>query len=299
MKRHLILAIAICILCVPAAGETIFYLNFDENTGGPHANGTPYTPGSTEVVRAGSAGLGNVVFTFRNNAGDGPAIGAAAVASGTRQGGNVLLVDSCGGQDEGLQITVDNGFAKQDFTMEVLWYTVNLACGGNTAGIQSMCGDEWPFGEVSQFFMRTVNIGTARMDYWTDRGDSVGERVMVDPGGYGVNTWMHDVIVFDYNNAAPASSSMEAFRNGVSVGTSGYDASFASVSLFGGAFAGNRTLAIGFQNSLDAAPGDHRGLSGGVDAFALSTGILVPGSGPGTFVLPDGLDLPVEEDELY
>jgi len=300
MQRILPIIALVCVLCVPATAETIFYLNFDDTSGGPFNNGDPYTPGVSEVVRPAAAGLGNVVFTFRNNNGDGPAIGAPAGGlAGTPQGGNCLLVDSCGGQDEGLQITVDNGLARQDFTMEVLWYTVDAACGGNTAGIQSMCGDEWPFGEVSQFFMRTVNVGSNRMDYWTDRGDSNAERVMVDPGGYAANTWQHDVIVFNYNETTPASSSMEAFRDGVSVGTSAYDASGASVSLFGSAFGGARTFAIGFHNSLDANLGDHRGLSGGVDAFALSTGLLTPGSGPGTFVLPDGVDLPVELDILY
>jgi hypothetical protein len=300
MQRILSIIAVVCVLCAPAAAETIFYLNFDDTSGGPFADGTTYTPGASEVVRPSAAGLGNVTFTFRNNAGDGALITTPAGGlTGTAQGGNALLVDSCGGQDEGLQLTVDNGLAPQDFTLEVLWYTVDAACSGNTAGIQSMCGDEWPFGEVSQFFIRTVNVGTTRMDYWTDRGDSNGENVMVDPGGYAANTWHHDVIVFDYNEATPASSSMEAFRDGVSVGTSPYDASGASVSLFGSALAGARTFAIGFHNSLDANAGDHRGLSGGVDAWALSTGVLVPGSGAGTFVLPDGADLPVDLDVLY
>lgn len=281
----------ICLVCAPALAQTIFYLNFDENTGGPHADATPYTPGPTEVVRGDLAGLGNVTFAFRNNAGDGAVIGApAGVGSGTPQGGNALLVDSCGGQDEGVQITAQNGFARQDFTMEVVWYTDDNVCSGNTVGIQSMCGDEWPFGEISQFFIRFVQTGVPfapRFDYWTDRGDSDNENVMVTPYTPAVNTWYHDVIVFDFNEGDPANSSMEGFKDGVSQGTTPYNASAASVSLFGVAFSGNRTLAIGFQNSLDANYGDHRGLSGGVDAFALSLGKL----GPGTFVLPEGPDL--------
>jgi len=289
MKRNLILVSVFCFLCVPCTAETIFYLDFDDTSGGPFADWTTYTPGFSEGVDPDAAGIGTVTFAFRNNAGDGPAIGSATDGvSGIRQGGNVLLVDSCGGQDEGLQITAENGFARQDFTMEVVWYTLDAACAANTVGIQSMCGDEWPFGEISQFFIRTV--GADRFDYWTDRGDSDNENVQIT--GTGVTqamTWYHDVIVFDFNDATPANSSLEAYRNGVSQGTSPYDASAASVSLFGGALAGNRTFAIGFQNSLDANFGDHRGLNGAIDAFALSTGIL----GPGTFVLPEGIAPPL------
>ncbi len=277
------------------AQDTIFYLNFDEFTPGTYADGAAYTVGSTEVSRPSVAGLGNASFVFRNNGGDGPTIGAPPGGlSGTPQGGNALLVNSGGGQDEGLMIIVDNGLAKQDFTMEVLWFTDNLSGGSNTAGIQSPFGGEWPYGEISQFFIRTVNLGTARMDYWTDRGDSDGECVQVDPSGYAANTWHNDAIVFTYNSGDETNCQIEAFRDGTSVGTSVYNASSASVSLFGTSYTGLRRMAVGIHNSVDAALGDHRGLSGGVDAVAISLGVL----GPGTFVLPTG-NVPVLDWTLY
>jgi hypothetical protein len=274
---------------------TIFYLNFDQFTPGTYTDGTPYTIGSTEVSRPGVAGLGNATFVFKNNGGNGPTIGAPPGGlAGTPQGGNCLIVDSGAGQDEGLHIIVDNGLAKQDFTMEVLWFTNNLTGGTNTAGIQSPMGGEWPVGETSQFFIRTVNVGTTRMDYWTDRGDSNGEMVQVAAGGYALNTWHNDAIVFDYNPGTPASSTMYAYRDTVLINSSVYNATAASVSLFGTSYTGLRRMAVGIHNSMEAAPGDHRGLSGGVDAIAISLGIL----GPGTFVLPTG-NVPVSDWTLY
>ncbi len=276
------------------APATIFYLNFDDaadQTG--IGDGTAYTIGASEVSRPAAAGLGSASFAFRNNGGDGPSIAVPSLAS-PPQGGKSLIVDSGSGQDEGLQITVANGLAKQSFTMEVIWYTNDASGGSNTAGIQSMCGDEWPYGEVSQFFIRTVNLGTNRMDYWTDRGDSDGEYVQVDPGGYAASTWHNDTIVFTYNSSDETNCQIEGFRDGVSVGTSVYNASSASVSLFGTAYLSNRTLAIGFHNSLDAGPGDHRGLNGAIDAFALSLGALLPGQ----FVLPSGAT-PITDWMIY
>lgn len=284
MKRILALLLSLTLVCATASAQTVFYLNFDENTSSNNADATAYTPGSTEVNAAVSALLGSATFKFRNNAGDGASIGAAPGGlTGTAQGGNVLLVDSGSGQDEGIQITVDNGMAKQDFTMEAVWFTTDATGGANTAGIQAIVGNEWPLGEVSQFFIRTV--GANRMDFFSDRGDSNNEAVKVEtPGVVAANTWYHDVLAFDYNDSDPANSTIYAYRNGTLQGSSPYNASAASVALFAAGFGGARTLAIGYANSLDAALGDHRGLKGGVDAMALSLGLLAPGS----FVLPTG-----------
>lgn len=282
--KKLSLVFLLSLVCAVASAQTIFYLNFDENTSTNNADATVYTPGSTELSAPAIGGLGTATFKFRNNAGNGASIGAVPGGiSGTRQGGNALLVDSGAGQDEGLQITVDNGLAKQDFTMEAVWFTTNASGGTNTAGIQGIMGNEWPFGENAQFFLRTVGADT--MDYWNNRADSNSEGVRVALTGVNVaNAWYHDVIAFDYNDATPASSTMYAYRNGTLQGSKTFDASGASVALFGTGFGGTRTVAIGFSNSLDANLSDHRGLNGGVDAIAITLKLLSPGS----FVLPAG-----------
>lgn len=297
MKSKLcVLAAFLCALSVTAYAQTTFlYLNFDQATDGVYADSAAYSFGASEIANGTAVGIGALTAIYRNNAGDGPQIGAAPGGiSGTAQGGKVLLTNSGSGQDEGLQIIAPNGLAPQDFTMEVVWFT-NLPGGGtNTAGIQSPLGNEWPVGERAQFFIRTV--GANRMDYWTDRGDSHNEKVQVD--GVGViaaNTWYHDVLVFDYNSVTPASSTVTAYRNGSLQGSSTYNAAGVPTTLFGSGFGGSRRLAVGIQNSVDAALGDHRGVSGGVDAIAVTTGLLAPGS----FVLPAGPASSVSDWTLF
>jgi len=289
MRKVIFLLVSILLVWAGVPAQTVFYLNFDEASSTNNADGTAYTPGSTEVSLPSAAGLGTASMTFRNNAGDGPSVGAAPGGLlGTPQGGNVLLVDSCASQDEGLQIVVDNGLAPQDFTMEAVWFTSNPACASNTAAIQSVIGSEWPSGERAQFFIRTV--GADRMDYWTDRGDSDAENVQITGAGtIALNTWYHDVMVFDYNNATPSNSTILAYRNGTLVGQHSYDATGVSVALFNSSAGGQRRLAIGFGNQLEAGNfSDHRGMSGGVDAIAVTLGTLTPGN----FVLPQGNVVP-------
>ena len=111
--------------------------------------------------------------------------------------------------------------------------------------------------------------------------------------------WYHDVLVFDYNDTNPANSEVIAYRDSILQGTSTYDASTASVAIFGTAFNGNRTFSFGVHNSLDAGLTDHRGLSGGLDAVAISLGALTPAE----FVLPAGNVIaaatPVSVTEVY
>ena len=288
MKKVVSFALASMLLAGSASAQTLLYLDFDQTSDLPaQTDGNAYTPSTTAEDYSTALGAGPLTFTFRNNAGDGPEVAdPPAGLSGTAQGGRVLLVDSGSGQDEGLEITGTNGLATEDVTLEVVWFTNDASGGTNTVGIQSPLGNEWPFGEKVQLFMRTV--GADRMDWWSDVDDGVQDTTV---GVNADNTWYHDVIVFDYNDGDPANSTLEGFRNGTSVGTYTYDASAISSTLFPAGNAGTRKYAVGYHNSLDAAPGDHRGLNGGVDAIAISVGTLTPGSGAGTFVLPDGNDI--------
>lgn len=267
---------------VSANAETILYLNFDDAAPVTAvADGTAYSAGISEVV---SPTIGAATLSFRNNCGDGADIGAAPGGlSGTAQGGQVLLVDSGAANDEGLQVVAANGIAPGDVTIEAIWFTDDATGGTNTVGIQSIIGNEWPGGERAQLFLRTV--GADRMNWWTDRGDSNNENVQsTGTGVNAANTWYHDVLVFDYNDGDPANSQIIAYRDGVQIGSSVYDATGIPTSVFGAGFNSERRVAVGFANSLDANLSDHRGLSGGVDAVAITTQVLSPGS----FVLPGG-----------
>lgn len=269
-----------------SAQTTILYLNFDEAADAANiSNNTAYTAGASEVNNGAAVGVNPITFNFRNNSGNGPSIGAApGGVTGTRQGGKVLLVDSGSGQDEGLELISGAAAAAQgDVTIEVIWYTVDASGGSNTAGIQTPIGNEWPFGATSQLFIRTV--GANRMDYYTDRGDSNNERVQIlTTPSVVANTWYHDVLVLDYNNATPASSSILAYRNGTLIGTSTYNATGIQGTLFTTGNAGTRKISVGFGGGLDASLSDHHGLNGGVDAIAITSGVLTPAN----FVLPSG-----------
>lgn len=295
LKKILGLASAATLLTASAFAQapvTILYLNFDDAADATiAADGTAYTFGGSETV-VPTVNTGNVAVdydidpvsaVYRNNAGDGPTIGTPVGVSGTSQGGKALLVDSGSGQDEGIMIIAGNGIAPRDITLEVIWFSSDPSGGSNTAGIQSPLGNEWPFGETAQLFLRTV--GADRMDWWTDRGDSNSERVQVTgPGTIAANTWYHDVLVLDINEGDLANSQIIAYRNGTQVGTSVYNASTNSAAIFGAGFGGARRLGVGIHNSVDANLGDHRGLDGGVDAVAVTLGALVPAE----FVLPSG-----------
>jgi hypothetical protein len=295
MKRLLVLLSAAVLMTGGArAADVLLYLNFDQAADGVYSNNTAYTPGSTEIVNPAVAGLGTMDIFFRNFSGDGPAIGPLPMGlTGTPQGGKALLLNSGSGQSEGMQARVTNGLAlTEDLTLEAIWWTVTPSGGSNTAGIQSPLGNEWPFGQRCQFFIRTV--GATRMDWWSDRGDSNSERVQ-ETTTIVANRLYHDVLVFDYNDGNPANSQILAYRDGSLVGTSVYDASAAAFAFFSQGFLSERRVAIGFANGQDANPSDHRGVDGGVDAIAISRGVRTPAN----FFLPAGAPAAVKDWALF
>jgi hypothetical protein len=203
-----------------------------------------------------------------------------------------------GGKDEGVIAVMPSAVGVQSVTVEAVWFTDNLDPVGNMVGIQSVVGDEWPSAASAQIFLRTIGNSVpgrnGHAEFWTDRGDSNSERVVsINP--LAVNTWYHMAMVFDYNLATPASSTLRFYIDGVLQGTSPYNATSSiyawggdlNAALFGGVPLPNpqRTFAIGLGNGQNANLGDHRGLSGGIDAIAISDQVLAPGS----FVLPAGL----------
>ncbi len=293
MKKSVFLAAGILALGYGTSNaSTVLYLNFDEAADGVYTDDTAYTAGSSEVV--GDFLLGSVDISYQaydTPPSEGPEIGAlpAGLGGSTAQGGKALLVDGSSGKEMGLVITPANPIQDSDITLEAIWWTNDAAADGNTVGIQSITGNEWPAGETAQFFIRTV--GDERFDYWTDRGDSDGENVQITGAGSVVaDTVYHDVLVFDLNESDPANSEIRAYRDGSLIGSSLYDASGNDVSYFGIGFNDGvvgeerRSMAVGMALSAVVNGTDDRGLRGGVDAVALSDAALQPSE----FVLPSG-----------
>ena len=280
---------------------TVFYLNFDEMPAGVYPNDGTYELGLTDVADLDSVDMTDIRFEFRSDgSADGPEIGAAplSVATGTPQGGQVLLLDAGATlQDqEGLIILADRHIDYQDFTMEAVWFTDDVSGGASLNKIASIIGDEWPAGtpeeSYSKFWMRMIK--NLIFDYNSDQESPQGNRIRIEQAGYNeVLTWYHDALVFDYNEADPASSTFYGYRNGVLQGSSPYNADAGQLGmLFGWHATGPAALddvyhhgmALGIDLGHRINPNDSRGLSGGIDAIAITLGVLSPGE----FVLPAG-----------
>jgi hypothetical protein len=250
MRHALAVAAAFGILTAPlllanAQAQTIIYLNFDEqedveqlmddgegNFVPTFANRDPYTLGGSEVgldLPAPYDNL-NLRFEYKSMIFSGPYFGPTPEPvedpenpgtiiefDGPRQGGKSLLVQPEGGEVAGIRIISDNGIGPPaSFTMEAIWWTTDIDGAGNTAGIQSIMGSEnVGFQEFGSFFVRTVQVdGRPWMDYWNDRADSAQEGIRVQNGGYTTLRFHHDALVFEFNEADPASCTVRAYRDG-------------------------------------------------------------------------------------
>lgn len=283
------------------AQTTVFYLNFDEMPAGVYPNDGTYALGLTDVANLESVGMIEGRFEFRSDgSADGPEIGNAPVevATGTPQGGRVLLLDAGATlQDqEGLVILADRHIDYQDFTMEAVWFTDDTSGGASLNKIASILGDEWPPGTAeenySKFWMRMIK--DIIFDYNSDQESPQGHRIRIDQTGHNQElTWYHDVLVFDYNEENPSASTFSGYRDGVLQGVSNYNAGAGQLGmLFGWHATGPAALddvyhhgmALGIDLGHRINPYDSRGLSGGIDAIAITLGALAPGQ----FVLPAG-----------
>jgi hypothetical protein len=302
MRKVRVLASAIALSSIAAFSQAavLLYVNFDGPASGVQASGTEYTLTAPEVDTMFTTPTR--FFCVANGVTDGPNIAAPPGGmTGTPQGGKALLLQS-GGIDEGILAIMDGPLAKQKLTIESVWFTDNLDPAGNTVGIQSVIGDEWPSATRAQLFLRTIGNSVpgrnGRAEFWTDRGDSNSERVLgtVD---LAVNRWYHMAMVFDYVD--DTNCTLKFYIDGVqqgaavpyTIGTAdrafgdGLNAAIMPAWNFPPTPANPVTsFAIGLANGTAAGNGsDHRGLSGGIDAIAISNDALAPGS----FVLPAGL----------
>jgi hypothetical protein len=286
-KSILAIAGALALCASGASAGTLMYLSFDNEASGVKTSGSEFTPAAPEVNNLGTTPTR--YFYVANGATDGPEIGnAPGGLTGTRQGGKCLLLQS-GGKDEGILGVMAAAVPKKSLTIESVWFTNDLAVAGNTAAIQSVIGDEWPSAARVQLFLRTVG---SSIQYWTDRGDS-NQECVTSSLTMATNHWYHMAMVFDLNTGTDVAT-LQLYIDGVLVGTNTYSpggiygwGGDLNAALFGGIPLTNpvTSFAIGFANGQNANLGDHRGLSGGIDALAISDSVL----GPGTFVLPQGI----------
>jgi len=201
------------------AQTTVFYLNFDEMPAGVYPNDGTYEFGLTEAADLESVGMTDMRFEFRSDgSADGPEIGEAPieVATGAPQGGRVLLLDAGATllDQEGLVILADHAIDYQDFTMEAVWFTDDTSGGASLNKIASILGDEWPAGapeeNYSKFWMRMIK--DTIFDYDSDQESPQGHRIRIDQAGHNQElTWYHDVLVFDYNEENPSSSTFSGW----------------------------------------------------------------------------------------
>ena len=260
----------IFVLCLSANAAILYKLTFDNATAG--SSPATYTPGADEVV----TNLQSI--TMINNGGDNPVFqNTSSVLANYFQGGKALVTDS-DGKDEGYFVDFDPAFAPGDLTVEYIFMVRTLSVPGNTVGLQYLGSTEWPVGQSFQWMLRIIDN---KLNFWTDRGDSNGEYVRT-LSDLAINTWYHVAAVLDYNESTPASSQIQMYLNGVSQGTSTYNASANSFSLGGSGsnatYAPLHAFTVGYNYALGASITDHRGLAGAIDALAISNTALAPGS---------------------
>jgi len=288
MKKVIIITIGlIFVLCLSANAAILYKLTFDNAVEG--SSPATYTPGADEVVTSLQS------ITMINNGGNNPVFqNTWSVLANPFQGGKALVTDS-DGKDEGYFVDFDPAFAPGDLTIEYIFMVRTLSVPGNTLGLQYLGSTEWPLGQTFQWMLRIIDN---KLNFWTDRGDSNTEYVRT-LSDLTINTWYHVAAVLDYNESTPASSQIQMYLNGVSQGTSPYNATSNSFSL-GGSGSSNPTYSpphaftVGYNYALGAATGDHRGLAGAIDALAISNTALAPG----TFVLRTS-PLPSSEENWH
>lgn len=276
MKKHIIalMAAALAMVAYMAPADLLYFMTFDE---APVGNLTTYTPGTTEIF----TDLQQILVV--NGGGNNPDIlDSATYLAGPLQGGRCLKTDS-GGMTEGLFVDF-NAAHLTSSTIEVVFAYETAFVGadnssGNTVGLQYLYDTEWPFGQALQQTFRLYNPDSNGTSFLQLRLGTPSGEVVLNSGELTPNTWYHAAATLNLNLANPALSSAELFINGTSV------ASNPAVNLTGLSFTigasstlrGNE-FGVSAPIALEAAPGDHRGLKGAIDALAVSNTVLAPGS---------------------
>jgi hypothetical protein len=310
-------------LTTPQAAQAalLFYADFDNITSQTFANYDPYPLNPSEPMPIAS----NVYFAsyrsqIRTHNGvtvkvpDGTD-GTSFPASPGPQGGSAMFVES-GDIDstesgihrveEGLFVEMLQPLPLQDLTWEVIFWAATNDIPGNIGGIQGILSDEWPTGPYIRTNLR-IRGASAPPPYTRNLTlhifNDTQETVLAafDPGPLPEKQWHLVQYTFDYNDANPANSVMTLYVNGAVVTSTTLNATptMARTKILGHGPGSNRFLYdpswpsssgffVGGTANLAINQFESRGLLGAVDAVAISTGVL----GPGTFVLPAGYTPP-------
>lgn len=269
-----VMATAMMGLAGSAGAEVIYLTTFDGAPLGDVQDPYQFTLGERYPLLNHTAA---VPRSF--NSPDGPTIvDAETLLANPLQGGNAMLVES-GGQSEGLLFDFVDAYPPGDVTIEFMWMANDLAPAGNLFEFIYLGSNEWPFGGTFSWSFRMATGQPMNFRVF-DGAIETHIDVLTPPV---TNTWYHYVGVLDYNESSPANSELRFYVDDVLQGTiSPYNASAHIWSIGGSNSIYDHSLCIGYSLGQDANQGDNRGMDGAIDAFAISTDALTPGS----FALP-------------
>lgn len=274
-------ALLLALVMVGPSAEEVFRLTFDNGTiGGKadarnHIAGT-YAPGPDAITMQKDTILVRFFDALRRG-GDPPRLTAAAdVLAGAPQGGQVLEMHS-GRKAQGLQIVLSEPFEPGDLTLEFVFTADVLAPEGNTFGFMYLASNEWPNGGRFMWAFRRASDQPFNFVVFGDASSPEEIRLPVR-SPLEAERWYHAAGVLDYNESAPAESTVRFYLDGELQSEAAYDASGDQWSLGSSNNRYAQSFSIGYSNGQDANPYDSRGMSGAVDAFSASNEALAPES---------------------
>jgi hypothetical protein len=287
MKRYFLLAVALTAAVSFVQATTLYKYTFDNTTSTTFGPNQRYVPGlgeiETNVTGTGSA-LGALSVTNGTTSPTFVSIASLGGVNSPVQGGQAVRFHA-GPTADGIDVDFDPSFAGPfSMTIEASFLIKTLIPTSNTVGLAYLFSTEWPTSSKIDHNLRTLN-GTLQ---YVVTNNTEPEVAVNTSAPLVINRWYHAAGVINYNSTTPASSTVQLYLDGVSQGT-------ATVNLSAGRFAyflgnthsgSNRTLgnmfAVGHNPGSDSAfTGDQRGFDGAIDAIAVSSAAL----GPGTFVL--------------
>lgn len=200
---------------------------------------------------------------------------SAQVLADPIQGGRALVLHS-GRKSQGLLFDLSEPIPPGDLTLEWVFMFRDTAPAGNVYELTYLGSNEWPFGGTFQWALRRAPDQPMNFTVFKNGGGEIRIPVVEQP--VEADRWYHYAAVLDYNESAPRRSTVRFYVDGVVQGERDYDASTDLWSLGGSNSRYEPSFSIGYSQGQDANPFDSRGLSGAIDAFAVSADALAPGA---------------------
>jgi hypothetical protein len=284
--RLVLIAIVFVIAAAVAPAETLFLLTFDEGQL-DYSEGSGaeiryyeigrYVPGPDEVIAPVTDRILVKYFEPRRQTDVGRPLlqPSEEILPGSPQGGNALVLHS-GRKSQGLLFDLSQAIPPGDLTLEWIAMFRDIEPEGNVYQLTYLGSNEWPFGGAFQWAIRRAPDQPLNFTVFKPGGGEIRIPVLEQP--VAADRWYHFVGVLDFNESAPTASTLRFYVDGELQGERDYDASQDVWSLGGSNSIYEPAFALGYSLGQDANPYDSRGLSGAIDAFAISSDALVPGS---------------------